>query len=103
LQFINTINDMDKITISLRIKPETRQKLIKMREESGLSYGVLVDTLVRKVHPDNQLFFNSELKSDRKIVDGIISGHPDDVMVDYPYEMTEIQQRRFDANTKDDE
>ena len=37
---------MEKLTVSIRITPATREKLVQMREDTGLSYGVLVDMLV---------------------------------------------------------
>ena len=37
---------MEKLSINLRISPATRQSLVELRQDTGLSYGVLVDMLV---------------------------------------------------------
>ena len=37
---------MEKLSINLRIAPQTRESLVELRNDTGLSYGVLVDMLV---------------------------------------------------------
>lgn len=38
----------DKVQIAIRIKPETKVKLERIRVQTGLAYGVIIDNLVKE-------------------------------------------------------
>ena len=90
---------MKKVTISVRLREETKSKLDRIRLESGLATGVIVDALVNNIDlSSNQLFFGADLKSDYLITDGVVDSEIlGSEFTDYPYEMTEVEQRRFDS------
>ena len=90
---------MEKLGINIRITPATREKLVKIRKESGVPYGAIVDYLVADVDvTHHQLFFGVEaIKSVYKIVDGVVAPHNEDDYGDYPFECTEAEQKKFDG------
>jgi len=45
---------MNKLTIAVRIKPETRAWFEKTREETGIPVGILIDKMVQtKINEEN--------------------------------------------------
>jgi hypothetical protein len=41
---------MDKITITIRILPSTKQKLVEMKDYYGLAFGSQIDELIDRKH-----------------------------------------------------
>jgi hypothetical protein len=38
----------EKVVMAVRLTPETRDKLSKLRREKGMSFGVLIDLIVKE-------------------------------------------------------
>ena len=58
---------MEKLTVSIRIAPQTRESLVELRKDTGLPYGVLVDMLVDAymTEKDGVSMFPTNLLTDR--------------------------------------
>ena len=41
---------MEKLAMAIRIAPKTREKLVVLKEKTGMSYGQIIDTLVANAY-----------------------------------------------------